>query len=126
MQRGQADRGREVLGLAGERAWRVPSLSFPDLQSLPPLGKLAHFEAVQLFADRAMTALPDFRVTDQNAPAVAIVCHRLDGLPLAIELAAVRVKLFSAEALLAQLSNRLKLLVGGVRDLPARQATLRK
>src|SRR5262249_28582412 len=83
------------------------------------------YAAVQLFIARAQDARPDFAVTNTNAPAMTEICYRLDGLPLAIELAAARIKLFSPEALLARLSDRLALLTGGPRDLPARQQTLR-
>ena len=78
-----------------------------------------------LFIERATDVRADFQVTNENAPAVAEICHRLDGLPLAIELAAARVRLFPPQALLARLSRRLTLLTGGPRDLPARQQTLR-
>src|SRR6185295_18023007 len=89
------------------------------------LETLSQYAAVQLFIARAQDVKPDFAVTNQNAPAVAEICARLDGLPLAIELAAARVKLFAPEALLARLDNRLKLLTGGARDRPARQQTIR-
>jgi predicted ATPase len=88
-------------------------------------GDLTQYEAVRLFIDRAQAVKADFAITNENAPAVAEICYRLDGLPLAIALAAARVKLFAPQALLARLDNRLKLLTGGARDLPARQQTIR-
>src|SRR5207249_304776 len=96
-----------------------------DSRQLPPLKSLTHYEAVELFIDRAMAVQSDFQVNNQNAPAVAEICFRLDGLPLAIELAAARVKILSPQAMLARLENRLRLLTGGPRDLPERQQTLR-
>jgi predicted ATPase/class 3 adenylate cyclase len=116
---------RVPLHLRGEKEIPVPPLSLPDLQHLPPLDQLTQYAAVQLFIARAQDVKPDFAVTNDNAPAVAEICHQLDGLPLAIELAAARLKLFAPEALLARLSNRLTLLIGGARDLPQRQQTLR-
>ena len=92
---------------------------------LPPLERLTQYEAVRLFIERATDVKPDFEVTNENAPAVAEICARLDGLPLAIELAAARVRMLSPEALLTRLSQSLKVLTGGARDLPARQQTLR-
>jgi predicted ATPase len=92
---------------------------------LPPLGQLSQYAAVALFIQRVQASQPSFQVTNANAPAVAEICARLDGLPLAIELAAARIKLFPPEALLARLSSRLALLTGGARDLPTRQQTLR-
>ncbi len=86
---------------------------------------ITQYAAVQLFIQRALDVQPTFTVTNANAPAVAEICYRVDGLPLAIELAAARIKLFAPEALLARLINRLALLTGGARDLPARQQTLR-
>src|SRR5262245_263895 len=83
---------REALGIAGETAWRVPSLELPDARHPPPPERLTQYEAVRLFVDRALAARPDFAVTDQNAPAVAALCARLDGIPLALELAAARVR----------------------------------
>jgi predicted ATPase/class 3 adenylate cyclase len=116
---------RETLHLYGEREYSVPPLSLPDLRRLPPIERLTQYEAVRLFIERAQAVRPDFAVTTENAPAVAEICARLDGLPLAIELAAARSKLFPPKALLARLDKRLQLLTGGPRDLPARQQTLR-
>jgi predicted ATPase len=116
---------REPLHLRGEKEFPVPPLAVPDPQRRASLETLSQYAAVQLFIARAQDVKPDFAVTNQNAAAVAEICARLDGLPLAIELAAARVKLFAPEALLARLGNRLKLLTGGARDLPARQQTIR-
>ncbi len=116
---------RVPLHIRGEKEFPVPPLTLPDLKHLPRLEHLAQYEAVRLFIERAMDVNPDFQVTNDNAPAVAEICHRLDGLPLAIELAAARVRLLPPQAMLARLQNRLKLLTGGARDLPARQQTLR-
>jgi predicted ATPase/class 3 adenylate cyclase len=116
---------RAVLHLRGEQEFPVPPLALPDLQRLPPMEALSQYAAVELFIQRALQVKPEFAVTNENAPAVAEICHRLDGLPLAIELAAARIRLFSPQALLSRLENRLKLLVGGARDLPARQQALR-
>jgi predicted ATPase/class 3 adenylate cyclase len=116
---------RESLHLRGEKEVAVPSLALPDPAHLPPLEQLSQYAAVALFIQRALDAQPHFQVTNANAPAVAEICVQLDGLPLAIELAAARLKLFAPEALLARLSSRLALLTGGPRDLPARQQTLR-
>jgi predicted ATPase/DNA-binding SARP family transcriptional activator len=116
---------RAVLRLQGEQEFPVPPLARPDPRRLPPVEALSQYAAVALFIQRAVSVRPQFTVTDENAPAVAEICHRLDGLPLAIELAAARLKLFSPEALLSRLERRLTLLTGGARDLPARQQTLR-
>ncbi|HEY3230832.1 MAG TPA: AAA family ATPase, partial [Roseiflexaceae bacterium] len=116
---------REALHLYGEQDFPVPPLALPDRAHLPPLERLTQYEAVRLFIERARAVKPDFEVTNANAPAVAQICYRLDGLPLAIELAASRVKLFSPQALLTRLGNRLALLTGGARDLPARHQTIR-
>ncbi len=116
---------RATLHLYGEHEFAVPPLALPERGKLPPLERLTQYEAVRLFIDRAQAAKSDFAITNANAPAVADICERLDGLPLAIELAAARSKLFAPQALLARLRNRLELLTGGARDLPARQQTLR-
>jgi predicted ATPase len=116
---------RSPLHVAREHEYAVSPLSVPDPSHLPPFEALYQFEAVQLFIDRAQAAKADFELTRANAPAVAQVCSRLDGLPLAIELAAARIKLFPPQALLHQLSSRLRLLTGGARDRPRRQKTLR-
>jgi predicted ATPase/class 3 adenylate cyclase len=116
---------RIPLRLYGEHEYSVPPLALPDPERPPPVERLTHYEAVRLFVERAQAAKADFSVTNENAPAVAEICHRLDGLPLAIELAAARIKLLTPQAMLARLGNRLKLLTGGARDLPERQRTLR-
>jgi predicted ATPase len=116
---------RTPLRLSGERELQVPPLRVPDPRHLPEIEQLRQYDAVALFVDRAQAVKADFRVTDANAPAVAEICVRLDGLPLAIELAAVRTKLLSPQALLARLERRFELLTGGPRDQPTRQQTLR-
>ena len=116
---------RAALHLYGEQEYPVPPLELPDPKRLPSIERLSQYSAVALFIDRALAAKPDFTVTNENAPAVAEICARLDGLPLAIELAAARIKLLPPQAMLPRLSSRLKLLSGGARDLPARQQTLR-
>src|SRR5918994_3610329 len=117
---------RSLLRIYGEREYPVPAMGLPDPGRLPPSEELAGYEAVGLFLERARSVRKDFRITEQNAPAVAGICIRLDGLPLAIELAAARVRLLPPESILERLaSNRLKLLAGGARDLPERQQTLR-
>ena len=120
---------RMALRLYNEHEHLVAPLQVPDLRRLPSLERLQQYEAVRLFIQRAQAVKPDFQVTIANATAVAEICARLDGLPLAIELAAARVKVLSPQAMLARLrpegTRRLKLLTGGARDLPARQQTLR-
>src|ERR671910_1697714 len=116
---------RAPLGLYGEHEYAVPPLSVPDVKHLPDLKSLSQYEAVRLFIERAKAAKVDFEVTDESAPAVAEICVRLDGLPLAIELAAARIKMLPPKAMLQRLTSRLKLLTGGARDLPERQRTLR-
>jgi len=116
---------RSVLRVYGEQEFPVPPLAVPDLKALPSLSALSQFEAVRLFIERAVAVKPDFRATNENAPAVAGICERVDGLPLAIELAAARIKLFSPQALLTRLEKSLSALGSGARDLPSRQQTLR-
>jgi predicted ATPase/DNA-binding XRE family transcriptional regulator len=121
---------REVLRLGGEQLYPVPPLQVPEQESVRVGGgdfvsRLAETEAVRLFVDRARSARPDFRLDNENATVIAEICARLDGLPLAIELAAARIRLLSPEAILKRLERRLPLLTGGARDLPARQQTLR-
>lgn len=116
---------RIVLNVAGEQEYLVPPLRLPDPARLPPIGELARYESVALFVERARAVRPAFELTDTNAPAVAEICARLDGLPLAIELAAARIRVLTPQAMLGRLSDRLRLLQGGARDLPARQQTLR-
>jgi predicted ATPase/Tfp pilus assembly protein PilF len=116
---------RTPLNLRAEHEFRVSPLTLPDLQQAPGPEGLSQYEAARLFIDRAQAAKAEFAVTNENAPSVAEICHRLDGLPLAIELAAARIKLLSPEMILARLEGRLNLLTGGARDLPERQQTLR-
>jgi len=116
---------RTALRIYGEQEFPVPSLSLPDPAHLPSLERLGQYEAVALFISRARTVRPDFAVTNDNAPAVAALCARLDGLPLAIELAAARTKLLPPDAILRRLSTRLDVLSGGAVNLPERQRTLR-
>jgi predicted ATPase/class 3 adenylate cyclase len=116
---------RVVLHVRAEREYAVPPLDLPDLRHLPDLVALSQYAAVALFIQHAQAVMPAFQMTNATAPAVAEICVRLDGLPLAIELAAARSKLFSPQALLARLGQRLAVLTGGARDAPARQQTLR-
>jgi predicted ATPase/class 3 adenylate cyclase len=116
---------RVVLSLRGEQEYVVPPLEPPDPEHLPDLHTLRQFEAVKLFADRAVAVRPRFQVTAENAPAVAAITAKLDGLPLAIELAATRTKLLTPEQILPRLEKRLSILTSGGRTLPERQRTLR-
>jgi predicted ATPase/class 3 adenylate cyclase len=115
---------RESLHVSGERVFPVPPLALPTVDDVDALD-VTEYPAVRLFVDRAQAVQPDFRVTDTNARAVAELCVRLDGLPLAIELAAARAPILSVESMLKRLRNPLQLLTGGARDLPRRQQTLR-
>jgi len=117
---------REGLGVPGETLWRVPSLSLPqDIRHLPGPEDLVLYDAVRLFVDRATSATPGFNVTSENGPAVAQVCQQLDGIPLAIELAAARVKVLAVEQIATRLDDRFRLLTGGSRMVLPRQQTLR-
>jgi predicted ATPase len=116
---------RTPLRLYGEKEYPVPPLALPDPKVLPPLEVLTQYEAVRLFVDMARAVKPDFEITNESAPAVAEICTRLDGLPLAIELAAARVRLLPPQKMHQRLGNRMKLLKGGARYLPTRQQTLK-
>src|SRR4029077_4023590 len=116
---------RSGLHLYGEHEFPVPPLALPDSRSIPTVEVLSQYPAVALFVQRAVAAKPDFELNRENAPTVAEICARLDGLPLAIELAAARVKVLSPSSMLTRLASRLQLLTGGARDLPQRQQTLR-
>jgi predicted ATPase/DNA-binding XRE family transcriptional regulator len=117
---------RAALRLQGEHDYEVPPLRLPPAQSRPAPEELGRYEGVRLFMQRAQAANSRFTITTENAPAVVELCRRLDGLPLAIELAAVRAKALLPEVMLARLGDRLGLLTGGARDLPDRQRTLRR
>jgi predicted ATPase/DNA-binding CsgD family transcriptional regulator len=119
------DTSREPLHLYGEQEYPVPPLELPDPKSSESPERLARYEAVRLFVERARELDPAFRVTEHNAPAIAEICARLDGLPLAIELAAARTRLLPPEAMVARLGDRLELPGKGARNAPERQRTLR-
>jgi predicted ATPase len=116
---------RAALHVYGEHEFPVPPLAMPDAQATPSVEVLAQYPAVALFVQRAIAVKPDFELTRENASAVAEICARLDGLPLAIELAAARVKVLSPSSMRTRLTSRLQLLTGGARDMPERQQTLR-
>jgi predicted ATPase/DNA-binding NarL/FixJ family response regulator len=116
---------RVRLRVSGEREYVVPPLGLADHGERASVEKVAASHAVRLFVERAQAVKDDFSLTEQNAPSIAEICRRLDGLPLAIELAAARIKVLPPAALLARLDHRLPLLTGGGRDLPARQHTMR-
>jgi predicted ATPase len=116
---------RAALRISGEYEFPVLPLALPDLRNLPPLDALAHYPAIALFIERTRALKPDFVLAEAHARAVAEICVRLDGLPLAIELAVARSKVLTPSALLLRLTNRLDLLTGGSRDLATRQQTLR-
>jgi non-specific serine/threonine protein kinase len=116
---------RTILGLAGEHVWRVPSLSLPDDRRRVGVDELAQSEAGRLFLERAQAIAPDFVATEHNADAIANICQRLDGIPLALELAAARVRALGVADLAARLDDRFRLLSAGHPSRPARQQTLR-
>ena len=116
---------REALGISGELAYRVPSLNTPNPEQLPSLEQLEKVDSIQLFVERAATAKPGFTLTDMNAFSLAQICYRLDGIPLAIELAASRVKVLTPDQIAARLDDRFRLLTGGSRTALPRQQTLR-
>jgi predicted ATPase len=116
---------RAALHVYGEREFPVLPLALPDARSLPSLEILSRYPAVALFVQRAVAVKPDFELNQENASAITEICTRLDGLPLAIELAASRVKVLSPSSMRTRLASRLQLLTGGSRDLPQRQQTLR-
>lgn len=116
---------RAALHLAWEREFSVPPLTIPNRGMLPSLDQLQQYDAVSLFLTRSQSLHAHFVLTEENAPVVVEICRQLDGLPLAIELAAARSKLFPPQALLTRLDHRLTMLTGGPRDLPVRQQTLR-
>jgi predicted ATPase/class 3 adenylate cyclase len=115
---------REPLGIPGEIIWQIPSLSVPDSRSKPSLDDLTQYEAVRLFAERAATSAPAFGISADNVRAVVQVCQRLDGIPLAIELAAARVKVLTVEQIANRLDDRFRLLTGSARSVLPRQQTL--
>ena len=113
---------REALNVAGEQTYRVPSLSLPDPKQAQTVESLSQYEAVRLFIERAQAVQPSFAVTNGNAPAVAQVCFRLDGIPLALELAAARVRSLSVEEINARLDSPVPAADGRVADRPAAPA----
>lgn len=115
---------RASLRLRAERVLPVPPLATPPARKSAEYSHLSQYSAVQLFIQRAQANNPNFSVTNENAPAIAEICQRLEGLPLAIELASARIKMLSPEALLTRLDHRFEVLRGGTRDLPERQHTL--
>lgn len=116
---------REVLRVRGEHEFPVSPLALPNFSELPPLESLSRYPAIELFIERAQAIKPDFVLTTETAGVIIELCKRLDGLPLAIELAAARIKVLSPQGMLEQMKHRLQFLTTGARDLPARQQTLR-
>ena len=117
---------RAVLHVYGEHDFAVPPLTLPAQKAIPPIDQLVQYEGIRLFIERAKVAKAAFALTQGNASTVTEICHRVDGLPLAIELAAASVRLLAPEGILRRLEHRLPLLTRGARDLPARQQTLRQ
>jgi predicted ATPase/class 3 adenylate cyclase/DNA-binding CsgD family transcriptional regulator len=115
---------RQVLDVPGEFVWRVPSMAIPPERELPPIDALTEFDAVRLFCDRATRGRSEFTLSPDNAPAIVTICRRLDGIPLALELAAARVRSMGIEEILRGLDDRFRLLAGGARTLLPRQQTL--
>ncbi len=116
---------REELGIFGETTWHVPSLPFPDSQSLPPIPALMEYPSIRLFIERAAAASPGYSISEINYQPIALICQKLDGIPLAIELAAARIKLLSAKEIVDRLTDRFDILTGGSRNALPRQQTLR-
>jgi predicted ATPase/class 3 adenylate cyclase len=116
---------REPLGVPGETIWRVPSLSVPDILQVPSPEQMTAFDGIRLFVERAATSKPGFELTPGNAAAVARICSELEGIPLAIELAAARVRVLTVEQIAARLDDRFRLLTGGGRTVLPRHRTLR-
>jgi predicted ATPase/DNA-binding CsgD family transcriptional regulator len=115
---------REALGVAGEVAWPVPSLALPDLRRTPNIEGLSRYESARLFVERTEAVKPTFSLTEQNAPSVVKICYRLDGIPLAIELAAARTKVLSVEQISERLDDCFRILAAGSRTTIPRQRTL--
>jgi non-specific serine/threonine protein kinase len=116
---------REALGVEGESTYRVPSLLLRDVRQTLPVAQLAEYDVIRLFAERAALAQPGFTLSERNAPAIAQICQRLDGMPLAIEFAAARLRMLSVEQIAARLDDRFRLLTAGTRQTLPRQQTLR-
>jgi non-specific serine/threonine protein kinase len=116
---------REPLRIQGEAIWQVPTLAVPDPVKLPPIEEFARCESVQLFVERTRALLPTFAVVEEDMPAIAQICRRLDGIPLALELAAARTSVLSVEQIAARLENCFDLLTGGARTAVNRQRTLK-
>ena len=115
---------REALGIQGEHIFFVPTLALPSLDPLPPIDQITQTESVRLLLDRAIAIQPSFELNEKNIAAVAQICHRLDGIPLAIELGAARLKLLSPEQIATRLDDRFKLLTGGSRTALPHHQTL--